>query len=199
MTNKHTPTGPKYIYQETVDTLCSQSCVFVSRREGKMRSRLKTLQVEGKRRGGEGPGGREEAVNTSLGQRKCQRHTWGKHREIPGASCTVQCLKDRWRIAPGQRCFKVIARGAESLPVVEGDFCGNARWGRAQCAFVDEKLMICANCEGKLMCLCKVVCFAGVDPCPRWQRSIFHMEINAKLFQKSCFCWTTTVGWKMGR
>lgn len=59
------------------------------------------------------------------------------------------------------------------------------RWGRAQCAFVDEKLMICANCEGKLMCLCKVVCFAGVDTCPRWQRSIFHMEINAKLFQKS--------------
>lgn len=65
----------------------------------------------------------KKTVNTCLGQRKCQRHTWEKHREILGASFMVQCLKDRWRIASGQCSFKVKALYAKMQPVVEGDFC----------------------------------------------------------------------------
>lgn len=64
------------------------------------------------------------------------------------------------------------------VPVVEGDFSSS---GYVQCAFVYEKLMICANFKGKLMCLRKAVCFAAVDAYPRLQRSVFHMEINVKL------------------
>lgn len=197
MTNKHTPTGPKYIYQETVDTLCSQSCVYVSRREGKMRSRLKTAGG-GEKKGRWGTGGtgggcqytpwaekmsktymRETQGDTGLflhgtvPSRSMENSLWSTLLQSHSVWCWIATCCGRWLLR-------------------------HERWGRAQCAFVDEKLMICANCEGKLMCLCKVVCFAGVDTCPRWQRSIFHMEINAKLFQKSCFCWTT-VGWKIGR
>lgn len=49
---------------------------------------------------------------------------------------------------------------------MEGDFRGTSAGGVCSALSFDEELMICANCKGKLMCLCKVVCFAGVDTMP---------------------------------